>query len=240
MQQTWSIIIFAYNEENGIRSVIRNVTEVLNKITSKKFEIIIVDDGSTDKTKEIIVEEMILNKNIHLIQHENNKGIGKSLMSGYANARYENVCAIPADGQFDVCELLPFAYVPEKTIISFYRIEKTRYSLYRKILSFGNKFFNKYFLGIKIKDVNWIKIYKKIFFDEIKPVLSSSLVESEICAKMIQNKYHVIEVESKYNNRIGGVSKGASFKVLVMAIVEISKLFWVIKVIGYKKNNKNV
>jgi hypothetical protein len=157
-------------------------------------------------------------------------------MTGYKLAKFENICAIPADGQFDVKELLPYANIAEQTVISFYRVEKTRYSIYRKVLSFGNKIFNRYFLKIYIKDVNWVKIYKKHFFDEINPVLTSSLVESEICAKMVQNNYKIIEIESKYNARQGGLSKGSSPKTIMRAVLELFKLFIVIR-FNYKKHN---
>lgn len=227
--QSWSIIIFAFNEENSIQKVIEDCLTVLEKIAPLQHELIIIDDGSIDNTL-INIKKTIKNKSqIHLIEHKINKGIGEALLTGYKSALFENICAIPADGQFDVYELLPFDTIPEKTIVSFYRIEKTRYSLYRKILSFGNKAFNRYFLGISIKDVNWIKIYKNQFFKEINPVLTSSLVESEICAKMLQNNYNFIEVESKYLVREHGTSKGSSLKTLFKAIKETIKLFITIR-----------
>lgn len=227
--QSWSIIIFAFNEENSIQKVIEECFMILEKIAPLQHELIIIDDGSTDNTLLNIKNTIINKTRVNLIKHETNKGIGEALLTGYRSALFENICAIPADGQFDVSELLPFAIIPERTIVSFYRIEKTRYSLYRKILSFGNKFFNKYFLGISIKDVNWIKIYKNQFFKEINPALTSSLVESEICAKMLQNNYNFIEVESKYLVREHGTSKGSNLKTLFKAIKETIKLFITIR-----------
>lgn len=235
--QSWSIIIFAYNEENSIQKVIEESLKVLEKIAPFQNELIIVDDGSTDHTVKIIEDSIRSAKNAKLVVHHKNKGIGKALMTGYKLAKFENICAIPADGQFDVKELLPYSNIAEHTVISFYRVVKTRYSIYRKVLSFGNKIFNRYFLRIYIKDVNWVKIYKKHFFDEINPVLTSSLVESEICAKMVQNNYKIIEIESNYNARQGGLSKGSSPKIMMRALLELFKLFIVIR-FNYKKHNK--
>jgi dolichol-phosphate mannosyltransferase len=224
-QQTWSIIIFAYNEEDAIGDVIEKSLYVLDQLSPHENELIIVNDGSTDKTKAIINKSIKNNHNVKLLDHTENLGIGISLMDGYREAKYENLCAVPGDGQFDTEELLPYPNIPEKTILSFYRTEKTRYTIYRKFLSACNKLLNRHLLRIRIKDVNWVKVYKNEFFDDIKPVLSSLLVESEICAKMLKNKYNIIEIASVYHPRTGGKSKGGSVKTVFMAIDEIFKLY---------------
>jgi glycosyltransferase involved in cell wall biosynthesis len=229
VNQSWTIIIFAYNEVTAIRKVVTDVINIMEEITPNSYEVVIVNDGSTDGTSLIIEEIQKKHTEIIVVTHPENLGIGKALLSGYSHAKNENICAIPADGQFDVREIVPFAVISPKTIISFYRTVKTRYTLFRKFLSFGNRFINSYLLGIKIKDVNWVKIYKKEFFDEITPVLSSSLVESEICAKMIRNHYKIIEVPSKYNPRNGGKSKGASARTVFTALAEITKLYFALR-----------
>ncbi len=221
--QSWSLIIFAYNEQDAIENVIKSSLRVLNRLNPEKSELIIVNDGSTDNTLKIIQD--FDEKRIKVINHTKNRGIGEALLSGYKAAQYENICAIPGDGQFNPEELIPFAEFDDNTFISFYRTQKTRYTAFRKILSFFNKILNRYFLNIKIRDVNWVKIYKKQFFDHITPVLTSSLVESEICAKMIRSGYKIIEVQSTYHTRQGGVSKGASLKTIFLAIRETLKLY---------------
>lgn len=229
MAQSWSIIIFVYNEENLIISVIKSALSVLQRIAPEKHELIIVDDGSTDNTAAMINEAIAGHDNIKLITHKKNLGIGEALLSGYRAARFENICAIPGDGQFNSEELLPYAEIPEKTVISFYRTQKTRYSLFRKFLSFGNKMLNHVFLKIRIKDVNWVKVYKKTIFHTIRTILTSSLVESELCAKVLRSNYNFIEVPSVYHPRCFGKSKGASFKTVFMAIKETYKLYMDIK-----------
>lgn len=228
-KQLWSIVIFAFNEETAIGNVITNVFRTMEKITAGEFEVIIVNDGSTDGTLSVIENIVKNHANIKVITHPKNMGIGRALLSGYSHANFENICAIPADGQFDISEIEPYATIPPKTMISFYRAQKTTYTLFRKLLSFTNRFINFYILGIKIKDVNWVKIYKKEFFDTTKLILTSSLVESEICAKMIRNKYKVIEVPSKYCARIGGFSKGNSVKIIAKSLSELIHLCLVLK-----------
>lgn len=227
--QKWSIIIFCYNEEGNINNVVDHTIDVLNIISPDGYEIIIVDDGSSDNTKAIIQKVAETYLFIKPVYHSKNMGIGKTLLDGYSRASNENVCAVPGDGQFDMNELLPFSHIPDNYIISFFRRKKMYYSFFRKILTQFNRILNYYFLGIKMRDVNWIKVYKRNDLLKISTVLTSSLVESEICAKMLINKHHLIEVESSYLPRKSGVSKGSSFKIIIQAISDMYNLIKAIK-----------
>lgn len=232
--QSWSIIIFCYNEEGSIAQVIENAYDVTQKIAPEKSEIIIVNDGSSDGTKEQAEKLSRKYSTIKIINHPHNRGIGEALRSGYFNARNENVCAVPADGQFDLDELLPYAETPPKTFVSFHRIVKSEYSSYRTFLSLMNRKINHYFLGLKTKDVNWVKIYK---LDELKNIdiqMHSSLIETEICAKLLIKSNTLLEVSSSYKPRLAGKVKGSSPKEVLKIGKELYKL---IKIVRQFKNN---
>jgi dolichol-phosphate mannosyltransferase len=218
-----SFIIFSYNEEKNIAGVIASVVSIAQTL-SESYEIIVVDDGSTDGTVEVIMEFNGVKK----IIHQTNKGIGMALLSGYRESKMEYVCAIPGDGQFDAGELLIIKPFDNKTFYSFYR-PQTNYSFYRKLLNSFNRIFNHIVLGISIRDVNWIKVYKKEQLDSIGIELSSSILESEICAKLIKSGCKVIELPSTYHNRKFGDSKGGSWKTLSKAIKEMFKLYISVK-----------
>jgi glycosyltransferase involved in cell wall biosynthesis len=223
---TISVIIFAYNEAVSLPTV---ATNVLNILTDKALqsELIIVDDGSSDNTPTVCSELTKMDKRCRIIRHNINKGIGAAIKSGYANARYEFVCAIPGDGQFDVEELRQIAPFPNNTFYSFYRPE-TNYSLYRSCLTWLNRILNQHLLGVLLRDVNWIKVYRKDQLEHVNPQLTSSLIESEICAKLYKEGVMPIEIPSKYLPRESGVSKGGSWKTLRLAIRDTLKLWWVV------------
>ncbi|MGB3946818.1 MAG: glycosyltransferase family 2 protein [Bacteroidia bacterium] len=235
--QSWSIIIFCYNEKGNVSNVIKNCITVLQKLSTSR-ELIIVDDGSTDGSIDEIKDEISKTptEKIKLIQHPVNQGIGMALKTGYAIASNENVCAVPADGQFDINELLPFTTIQNNSFISFYRKENQSYSLARNILSLFNKLFNKLLLGINFKDINWVKIYKTEIIKELDLQLNSSLIETEICAKLVAKKHTFIEVESKYLNRKNGVSKGASWKIVSKVLAELVKVY--LSVLAFKRKKQ--
>jgi len=235
--QTWSVGILCYNEAQTLETLVAQLRQVLQQITTT-FEIIIVDDFSTDGSREIIAGLQKKYPEVIPVLHEANKGIGGALLSVYAKARYENIACVPGDGQFDVNEYLPFAEVPKDHFVSFYRKENTSYSLFRNMLSLFNKQLNKVFIGIDLHDVNWTKILKKEDLDKLELQLKSSLVESEICAKLLFLGKKVIESESKYLPRTYGQSKGASFAIVKKAIKDTWLLVLIMRKFKKKKQLK--
>jgi len=233
--QTWSVIIFCYNEKETVQSVFYSVLNIL-QTTQADFEVIIVDDGSKDGSVDKIHQlHTEFPKIIKPVYHSKNLGIGSALRSGYTASQYENVCAVPADGQFDVKELMPYLNFDDKTFISFYRKENMQYTLFRNILSIVNKKINSYFIGIDLHDVNWLKAYKSKEIKSFDWKIKSSLIESELCAKLLVKKNKVIEVVSVYHPRQAGNSKGASLKIVVQALKETFRLILIMY--NFKKKN---
>lgn len=237
--QSWSIIILCYNEAGSIKRVIGDIQDVLKVIAPEQNEIVLVNDGSSDNSLEVIEALLKLpeNSNINFVNHVQNKGIGEALHSGYEHAQYENIAVLPGDGQFDAKELIPYKSIPAKSMVSFYRKENTIYSPFRNILSLINKKLNEFSLGLILRDVNWVKIYKNPAVKALDLEIRSSLVESEICSKLIYLGYEVIEVESKYLPREAGVSRGSSFKIIKQAVKDIMLLIVVFR--RFKKKVKN-
>lgn len=221
--QSWSLVIFAFNEADTLPEVIEKTFSAAEQLNPLKHEVIVVDDGSTDNTAEIIKELQKTFSNLRIIRHNRNLGIGRSLASGYNAAVYENVCAIPGDGQFNPADLIPYSSFSGRNFISFYRASK-RYSAYRQLLTIGNRIINSGLFGLRLKDVNWIKAYKRKQVTAASPTLKSVLLESEICLSLLYAGVTPIEVKSFYYRRQAGVSRGASPKILLNALRDLKFL----------------
>jgi glycosyltransferase involved in cell wall biosynthesis len=221
-----SIIIFCYNEAVTIGQLVKQCFEIAPQL-SEAFEIIVVDDASEDATPAILEQLLKTNTGLKVITHPVNQGIGGALRTGYATATKEYVCAIPGDGQFDPHELLQIRPFGVNFFYSFYR-PKTGYNMYRSFLTVSNKMFNLFFLGMRLKDVNWIKVYRKSQLDYVDIQMKSSIVESEICAKLIKSGCRPIELPSVYYERKGGEPKGGNWKTLRKLMMEMFSLAWVV------------
>jgi glycosyltransferase involved in cell wall biosynthesis len=125
-----SVIIPVYNEETYIENTINQVHEVLKNSSVKDYEIIVVDDGSTDKTPEVLNSSKL---DFRLIRHEQNRGYGASLKSGIRKSKYEIIAITDADGTYPVqdipelysempdCDMVVGARTKKKVKIPFIR-----------------------------------------------------------------------------------------------------------------------
>jgi dolichol-phosphate mannosyltransferase len=229
MEQTWSVIVFCYNEVATVEKVVVKLVNTFNQHRPGIYEIIIVDDGSSDGS-DIVIKKLAKEfPAVRPVIHNYNRGIGYALRSGYTEAQNENITAVPADGQFETNELIPYLNVETGSFISFFRKENTTYTAARNALSYANRIINRFLLGFDLKDVNWVKIYKNADLRRLNLEIKSSLIESEICAKLLAIGCRVEEIESKYHPREAGVSKGASWKIVRQALrdtLTLSAVLW--------------
>ena len=230
--QSWSICVLCYNEEGSISKVLTDLEAVFTEKPSIDYEILVINDGSTDGSREVIQDHInkSSSKKLKLIDHPENLGIGMAIRTGYQNSEKENVMAMCGDGQFKLEDLKNNLSIENGSFISYFRKDKTNYTLFRKFLSETNKSVNRYFFGIHLKDVNWVKAYKRKDLESIDYEIQSSLVETEIAAKLIKKGLHVKEVETYYLPRLAGEAKGASLKIVYLAVIELFKLIYVINV----------
>ncbi len=106
-----SIVIPAFNEEGSIEKVVEEAFSVLKEISSD-YEVLVVDDGSRDRTAPILDTMSNLDPRLRVIHHRTNQGAGSALKTCYTNASGKLVFFVPADGQVSAKELyklLPFA-----------------------------------------------------------------------------------------------------------------------------------
>ena len=105
-----SIVLPAHNEAENLPILVSDITNCLNNL-GWEYEIIIVNDGSTDNTKNIVLE--LKNKNNHIkeVDHQNNRGYGGAVRSGFSAATKEWVFFTDSDRQFDIREISKLAEV---------------------------------------------------------------------------------------------------------------------------------
>jgi len=223
MCQTWSLIIFTYNESPSLGPLIESCHDIIVRLNRTAHEIIVVDDGSTDDTAAVVRKYLKIYECLKYVKHPRNLGIGRALYTGYRHAVYENVCALPGDGQFKPDELLPYRNFAADTFVSFFRRHK-RYSAYRQALTYSARLLNRCILGLDMKDVNWVKIYKKDHIRRAGPALRSVAIESELCAFLCRKGVRPVEVPSDCCPRVYGKSHGGSPITVLKAAADMWRL----------------
>lgn len=218
-----SISLFApaFNEEDNIENFIKKADKVLKSITDD-FEIIIVNDGSKDKTKEIAEGLKKEVKNLKLINHEKNKGYGEALKSGFIASQKDLVVFTDSDLQIDISEISKILnLIDEYPTVIGYRINRQD-NFIRRINAFLWKVLMRAVLGLKVKDIDCaFKMFKKEVIGDINLKSSGALVSAELLTKIINRGYKIKEIPVKHYPRIEGKQTGNKPKVVFRAFKEL-------------------
>jgi|SRR3989344_8136303 len=215
-----SVFLPAYNEEQNILKVIKNVKEVLKKI-AKNYEIIVVDDGSIDRT----AEEVLKIRDVRLISHQRNLGYGAALKSGLSNSRYELIVFIDADLQFDFKEINKFLdYIEDYDLVIGFRKSRAD-KLVRKLNARIYSLLLNLIFNLNVRDVDCgFKLVRREIFKEIKLESDGALISAELLIKARKKGFRIKEIEVSHFPRILGKQTGANPKVILKTFFEIIKL----------------
>jgi len=233
MKQFSSLSVFfpAYNEEPNIEKTVKDAIRVLEKVVLK-YEVIIIDDGSKDKTGEIADKLASENNDIRVIHHNPNKGYGEALKSGFYNAKYDWIAFTDSDGQFDFSELPKLLEkTDEADLVVGYRLNRND-PIVRKVNGWLWTRLNNLLLGINVRDVDCaFKLIKKEVIDSIPRLQSTrgGMISPELLAKAHKKGFKIIEVGVHHYPRRLGEQTGANLKVIIKSFVDLLGLWWKIK-----------
>jgi len=217
-----SVFFPAYYDEKNIDKVVIRAVEVLEEMKLKDYEIIIVEDGSPDKTGEVADELAKKFDKVRVIHHEKNMGYGATLKDGFMNAKLDYVFYTDGDNQFDLNELKKFvALIPYSDMVIGYRKTK-QYSFYRKFTSLCYNYLLRLIFNIRFWDIDCaFKLFKTDLFKKINIDSVDAFIDAEIILKANLLGYTSTEVGVMHLPRIDGISTGARPSVIIRTIKEV-------------------
>lgn len=228
MQKVNELSIFFpfWNEEKNIENVVKKTIPIALEI-SEKWEIIMVDDGSSDKTLDIAKALAKEDERLTVISHHKNRGYGASLRTGLEKSRYDLVVFNDGDGQFDFSEVKKF--IPKLNyadVVIGYR-KKRLDNPFRHILMNLLKIWDLLFFGIYFRDIDCgFKLFKREAINKIFPLKSEgAMITTEILVKAKRKRLKIAEVEVNHYPRLFGDQSGGNLRVIVRAVKE-SLLLW--------------
>ncbi|MGQ0550260.1 MAG: glycosyltransferase family 2 protein [Armatimonadota bacterium] len=221
-----SAVLPAYNEEAALAQTVAALRSVLER-TGRSFEIIIVNDGSTDGTGTLADTLARNDSMVRPVHHPRNLGYGAALRSGFAAARCEWIFLMDADGQFDPGELPGFLEAArDADFVVGYR--PTRADPGHRVL------FAKVWaalmslaLGVRVRDVDCaFKVMRRSYIAAMTLEAGGAFLSAELLAKARRSGARIVERPVRHLPRRAGRQTGSSLRVLVRAFYEFSRLWW--------------
>ncbi len=228
-----SIVIPTYNEEGNIGRLLE-ATHIVLRSASVTHELIVVDDGSKDRTRVIVRELKAKIPEVILIERDNERGLASAMVRGYAMARGGYLGAMDADLAHDpkhLPEMLALLdggkadfvigsrYIPGATF--------TGKAFINKLASFVGQRLIKILLGLRVKDTsNNYRVFRRAVWDKIKDKLhpEGNIMLTEIVYLAYKNNFRIVEVPINYVERRAGKSKLSVFKETLKFFKNIFKI----------------
>ena len=217
-----SIVLPAYNEEANVERAVEQVSAVARQL-GMEYEIILVNDGSADRTGEIGHELEGRIPNYRLVEHYPNRGYGGSLKAGFEAATKELIAFVPADNQFDFGEIAALLEALDGAdIVSGYRARREDHFV-RKLNAFGWNTLVSLLFGRLCSDIDCgFKLFRREILRHVTVESNGAMIDTEFLAGAKARGYRIADVPVTHLPRVGGEATGANFKVIAKAFRDLA------------------
>lgn len=226
-KESLSVVIPAYNEEMNIARAMEQAIASLENLF-EDFEIIIVNDASTDGTAAIAESLALKDPRIKVIHNAVNLRQGASLLRGFEQAGKELVIHDAMDYPFDLADLdklMP--YVEKNDVVVACRQKRAGYSPYRHLLSSVNLLLLHLCFELKLPDYNFVQLYKRRVLQEIQVrARSTGFVTPELILRAHRRGFKIAAVPIEYLPREAGVARSGDIKVILATLGDLFSFYW--------------
>ncbi|MEK7526336.1 MAG: glycosyltransferase family 2 protein [Patescibacteria group bacterium] len=225
-----SVFFPSYNEEGNVETTVNKAKTVLEKI-AREWEIIIVNDGSKDKTGEIADRLAKTDKRIRVIHLNPNRGYGGAFKAGFYAARYSWITFTDADGQFDFSEVTNFIEKQRQTkadlVIGYYK--KRQVSKFKILTSRMWELAVLMLFGLLVRDIDCgFKFVSKKVIDTIPKLEAErgAFISSEFLIKARKKGFKIVEIPITHYPRMKGEGTGRHIRVIMQSFVDLFRLYF--------------
>jgi len=221
---TISAVLPMYNEEANIEKALTVLDSVLCQITSD-YEIIVVNDASTDFSPQIVTDLISKNARIVLLQHAENKRLGATLRTGFEAAQKECILYLDADIPFDMAEIkkaVRLLHDKNADIISAYRHTHKGEGVKRVLYSCVYNLLIRFLFGLRVRDVNFcFKLFRRELLESFPLRSEGSFIDAELLINAFYAGKKIVQFGTDYFPRERGVSQLSSMSVIGTIILEM-------------------
>jgi len=220
-----TVFLPAHNEEGNIERVVRGFCGELPKF-AEDYEIIVVDDGSRDRTGEIADRMAVADPHINVIHHQVNRGYGGAVISGIRAARHPFVLLCDGDGQFDPADIERLAERIEDHDVVLGRRRRRADHLLRRINGKAWTLLVRILFGLQSNDLDCgFKLFRRDILSGLELHAHGAMITTELLARLAGKGARMCEVEVKHLPRLSGEQSGNSPRVVFRAFKELLGLY---------------
>jgi glycosyltransferase involved in cell wall biosynthesis len=219
-----SVIFPAYNEEANIEKSVAMAREAMGKFF-ETIEIIVVNDGSADRTGEILDRMAAEASDVQCIHFEKNSGYGAALRTGLYAAKNDLVFFSDSDLQFDLEEIRHLLeWIDHYEIVAGYRAQRADPPV-RRFNAWGWKTLVRMVLGLKVRDIDCaFKLFRREVFDAVKLSSVGAMINTELLVRAQQEGMRIKEVPVSHYPRKAGKQTGSNLRVILKAFRELLEM----------------
>ena len=221
----------AYNDSGTIASLVIAAVQTAGRLTPD-FEVLVINDGSSDATAEVADELARLYPRVRIIHHQRNTGYGGALRSGFSSATKEFVFYTDGDAQYDPREM---AALWERMsdgvdLVNGYKISRSD-PLHRIIIGRIYHHTVKLLFGLPVRDVDCdFRLLRRSIFDQVTLEKSSGVICLEMMKKITDAGFRIVEVPVHHYHRAHGKSQFFNFRRIFRTGIDVLQLWWALVV----------
>ncbi len=221
-----------WNEEAMIATTEDAAHIVLRRLVNEgevgDDELLVVDDGSTDRTGAIAEELAAGDPHVRVVHHDRNRGLGAGIKTGFGNAKGSLVLYTDADLPADLAEArkaLRLMRIYDADIVSAYRHDRTGEGTKRVVYSFAYNWLVRLVFSLRVRDVNFaFKLCRRDVLDRIELVSEGSFIDAELLIRARKAGFEIIQFGVDYFPRTRGESTLSSGSIILTILREMRSL----------------
>jgi glycosyltransferase involved in cell wall biosynthesis len=226
-----SVFFPAYNDSGTIASLVITALQTAATLT-QNYEVIVVNDGSTDSTAQILDELARVYPHLKIVTHPVNRGYGGALRSGFATASKDVIFYTDGDAQYDPAEmnLLWAQMAPGVDLVNGFKISRAD-PWHRIVIGRIYHHAVKTLFGLRVRDVDCdFRLLRRSIFDRVRLEKNSGVICLEMMKKIQDAGFAIVEVPVHHYHRAHGQSQFFNVRRVVRTGIDVMKLWYALVV----------
>ncbi len=221
-----SLFFPCYNEAENVGNMIEQAVQTAEGYGAD-YEVVVVDDGSRDRSAEIVREWSSKNPHVRLVQHPKNLGYGAALRTGLQSVQKDLVFLTDGDNQFRISEIDKlFAKIDSCDVVTGYRIQRQDKAL-RRLNGWLWTQLNRVLFGLPVRDVDCaFKLFRRKCLKGLELKSDHLLIHSEILARLKKKGCKIEEIGVNHYPRTAGKATATGIPRILKTFLELFKLYW--------------